>query len=708
MMRRLSLAVLTLLVGGAVVGAPAAPAAACPETVPIDQVLPGMAAHGLTVTSGKTPEEFGVEVLGVLDDGIAPGVDMIIVKVAMADLDTDADGIWEGMSGSPVYSDDAEQHLIGAVSYGMAFGPSAIGGLTPAGDMAKLLDLAPAAVRVPASLRARIAAAGDLSAHQAAAGLERLRVPLAVSGLRGNRLQSFAARLGGGERFSPFSAGVAPPAAGDPAEIVAGGNFAAAMSYGDITAGGVGTVTEVCGDHVLAFGHPMNFDGPSALSAHTATAIAIQDDPAGPPFKIANIGGVVGTLDQDRLAGIRALLGDAPTPIPVTSTVTDGGTAARDGLTSVNRTREAPDVAAFHLVSNIDSVIDRVGGGRTELGWTVTGIAGGRPFSLSRNNRFADPSDISFASADELYFELASLAGNPFADVTFTGVSLTAKVREAFSQYRITGLQRFAGGGWVKVGDSTPVELTPGVPLRVRVLLAAYRSSAPVAPVELRLPVAADAGGDGTLDISGGSSGGGGGEEGSGEEPKSFAELLTMLRKAPRNDDVKAQLSLFGGAPTEGAAFLADATPGPVTATKQVAEVVNGSLSIPVVVAGGSEPLPSDPPTLNLSGKSSLALAATLRKGLHLTVRSSAPGRLVLKASVSKKLAHRLKLKKTVVATLTKRIGDGRSKVTLKFTPRAKKRLRHVKRVKLALKATITDLEGNRSTDRSAVTLKRR
>ena len=70
----------------------------------------------------------------------------------------------------------------------------------------------------------------------------------------------------------------------------------------------------------------MNFDGPTALSAHNASAIVIQDDPTA-PFKLANIGGLVGTLDQDRMAGIRALLGPAPTPIVVTSHVTDDGGA---------------------------------------------------------------------------------------------------------------------------------------------------------------------------------------------------------------------------------------------------------------------------------------------------------------------------------------------------------------------------------------------
>jgi len=85
----------------------------------------------------------------------------------------------------------------------------------------------------------------------------------------------------------------------------------------------------------------------------------------------------------------------------------------------------------------------------------------------------------------------------------------------------------------------------------------------------------------------------------------------------------------------------------------------------------------------------------------------------VVKVTVDKKTARRLHLKKNakgpvVVASLTKVIGDGRSRVTVKFTKAAKKHLKHAKRVKLAIKATITDLDGNRTTDRAKMTLTRK
>ena len=205
-------------------------------------------------------------------------------------------------------------------------------------------------------------------------------------------------------------------------------------------------------------------------------------------------------------------------------------------------------------------------------------------------------------------------------------------------------------------------------------------------------------------------------------EPASFKGLLASLRDAPRNDELDGTLSLFGGGGGsegggDGAAVLADAPPSPqapVTVTKRVAEVVSGALSVPVTVDPGDGPEePSEPPALNLGAKSSLKLATTLRKGLRITVTSSTPGALVARAYVDKKTARRLKIKKNakgpiVVATAAKVIGEGRSHVTLKFTRKAKKRLKHAKRVKLMLRASITDLDGNRAVDRAKLVLKRR
>jgi hypothetical protein len=729
-MRRLTLLLLLVAFGAF---APAAHAAPCFPTLSVDDVRTATAdaahfeAHGKTVSSGKTIDDFDVTILGVLDDGVGIDHDMILAEVHdyPALNNPRVKGIWAGMSGSPVYTSDGK--LIGAIAYGLSTGASPIAGITPADDMADVLErptapVTPAGARATAALQHEMVATGAVTARQAAGRFERLPIPLAISGLNSNRLQKVAARLPGSDRFIPYAAGGAAASAqpGDADEIKEpGSNFATALSYGDVAAAGVGTTTEHCGDSVIAFGHPMNFDGPTSLSVHNATAIVIQDDLIA-PFKVANIGGIVGTLDQDRLSGIRALIGPVPTPVDVTSTVTSDGGAADPGETFVNRTNDSPDLAAAHLLGSVDNAIDRIGGGRMTLGWTVVGTAGGQPFSFTRNNKFADQADISFASVDEMFNMLATLVFNPFSDVKFTDVKMTANIQSDFRQYTITGLQRFDGSTWVPVKDGDTITAQAGTSLQVRVLLENFRSSAPVAPVELTFPIAADASGDGSLDITAGADSGGEDPSSSGgSQPTTFKEMLDQLAEAPQNNDLTGKLSIFGSGggnsgggespPTATAAFADTTSPPPVTISKELTEVVGGGLSIPITV---SEPQPSPSPKLNLSGKSSLKMATALRKGMRLTVRSSVPGRLVLKAYVDKKTARRLHIKRhakgpVVVAALTKHIGDGRSTVTLKLARKVKPHLRHAKRVKVALKATITDVDGNRKTDRSKLVLTR-
>ena len=74
---------------------------------------------------GATPQPFAVEILGVLDDGIGAGRDMIIIEASDLpgrNVISAGGGIWAGMSGSPVYINGK---LLGAVSYGFSASPVA-------------------------------------------------------------------------------------------------------------------------------------------------------------------------------------------------------------------------------------------------------------------------------------------------------------------------------------------------------------------------------------------------------------------------------------------------------------------------------------------------------------------------------------------------------------------------------------------------------
>lgn len=571
----------TIPAGGALA---APPADQCPTVLPVHDVTAGLEATGLTVSRGKVPEPFSAEVLGVLKDGIAPGVPMIIAETESPAIDR-VGGIWAGMSGSPVYAPDGR--LIGAVAYGLSFGPSKIAGITPAEEMVKLLrDPAREAsqprqkVALTKSVQKLVAGTGEVSAQQAASGMERLPVPFTVSGLTDAQLAKLKGRLPAGTRVMR-GAGVAAGTRADAEQIQPGGNIAAAISLGDVTLGGVGTATAVCDGKAVGFGHPMLFSGRSSLSANAADAIIVQDESLGAPYKLANIEGVVGTIDEDRRAGIRARFGAGPAAAPVTSTVTDTSSGqTRDGTTAVQDRGWTDVVAPMHLLSNLDRVLDRLGGGRSTVTWTATGIAGGKPWSLTRSNHFAESDaprsgDIAFASIMEMSDHLQTLRSNRFTPVTITGVRIDAQVNDRYLHYTISKVEvKNTAGKWVALRDGRAITAKAGAKLQGRAHLVAFDGRAAARTVGFTLAVPRNrAGSEATLGISGGLDCSG--EESTvacdlGANPKSFAQLVSSLQNGSKNNEVRAAL-LFG-----------ESTTGAVRAAPSVDNVVTGAIQVPV------------------------------------------------------------------------------------------------------------------------------
>src|SRR4051812_24128498 len=359
----------------------------CPAAAPLSAATRDAPVNGVTVSSGTDPEPFTGSVIGVLNDGIAPGLDLILATLDSPELER-VGGIWAGMSGSPVYTQDGQ--LLGAVSYGLSVGPSRVAGITPAGEMYALLNEGSTSAganrgALTATMRNRVVARGTASAAQADSGMTRLPMPLAVSGLSperraDSRVMNRLAPAG----TLPYAAASAPLASAsttDPgATIIAGSNLAAGISYGDLSAIAVGTATAVCGDKVVAFGHPFQFTGKAKESMHGADALYVQDDPAGTPYKLANPTGPIGTIVQDRLAGIVGTTAETPSTIGVTSSIT-AENRSRDGRTDVVDPDQLPSLAAFHLLANEDRVFDEVGGGGAADTTTLNrrGRGGGPP-----------------------------------------------------------------------------------------------------------------------------------------------------------------------------------------------------------------------------------------------------------------------------------------------------------------------------------------
>lgn len=546
-----------LLAGAAVspaVGAPVAPTAVtglgtaataaaaaanpCPNPFPVANLRRDQRVTGLTVDTGTTPKPFSGAVIGVLDDGIAPGIDMIMVELSSPAIDK-VGGIWAGMSGSPVYA--ADGRLIGAVAYGLAFGASPVAGVTPAAAMYALRSstaAAPTKVGLSSAAQQQLVASGAATAAEAAGGFERLPVPIGVSGASVRDLQRFAEIIDSRLDLSSAYATGSARAGGKTTPVVPGGNAAAALSYGDLTFAGVGTTTAVCGKQTLIFGHPFFYDGATTMSLHSADALYVQKDLI-TPFKVANPGGVVGTITQDRLAGLLGTVGAKPKTLPVTSTlrnVTTGGT--RTGTTQAVTPAFHADIAALHTMANADRVLDSIGEGVARTTLTVQGTTPAGPWSLSLADVVASRFDVGYLTGFEVYLPLARILEYPRTTAKLTSVDVTGTLDERYQAIELDRAEVKVGNRWVPLGGRTLPRVPANKPIVVRITGYPWRSSTPVRR-ELTLP--AQKPGFGFVEVRGG----GAGDEFFFEEPATpptFAALLTQLRNEPRGDDVLVTL----------------------------------------------------------------------------------------------------------------------------------------------------------------------
>ena len=600
-----SAAALALVAGLLAAPAQAAPvtpgAVDCPDILPTSGLEAGDKGTGLTVVTGAVPQPFAVEVLGVLRNGLGAGRDLIVIEASDqpgGKVISAGGGIWAGMSGSPVY---VGGKLIGAIGYGFSASPSPIGGVTPAEDMVDLLDLPgstaalkaaaksrPAEVSLSASQRKSISARADAAVPRGS--FNALPSPTALSGLSPKRIKQFQAEAdaGGLSVVAHQGSTAAVPNAAALTTPQAGGNFAAALSYGDLTAAGFGTTTLVCEDQALAFGHPFGWSGPVSYGANDANSIKIVRDDTFGSFKLADLGAPFGTVDQDRLAGLRADLDRAPVTVPVRSTIRNLDTGRRRvGETRIADKTQLPALTAFGILANYDATFDEIGDGRANTDWTITGRrAGGKPFTLTRGNKIASRFDIGGEAAFDPAYAVDTLLANEFEPVTIDKVDFRSTISSTYRDYTITKMAVSVDGG--KYTTPRLLRVKGGALLRIRVTLRPYRSTE-LETSTLTMRVPRQKGRVGTLRVTGGASLAQGGDEGEKEEgcliapetcedtgEPTLSSILSDLANEGRNDLVAARLVLEADRPGQKTISK--------TGRKRVAEIVYGGKALAIQI----------------------------------------------------------------------------------------------------------------------------
>ncbi|HEY0461451.1 MAG TPA: hypothetical protein VGC97_20110 [Pyrinomonadaceae bacterium] len=308
---------------------------------PLSELKAGVRGVARTVFRGSEPEEFNVEILGVVPGAIGPKQDMIIGRLSGGGADRTS--VFAGMSGSPVYIDGK---LLGAISYSFPFSKEPICGITPIEQMIQIFEqkqsvktkareprtvsfaeLAatnwkpelPRAAMVSSSILSGVSANSPL-AQVAGQTFQPIATPVSFNGISQDVLNMFAPQMMS-VGLLPV-AGVSGAAAMTPLKqpdentLVGGDSVSMQLTRGDYSLAAAGTVTYRDGEKVYAFGHPFLSLGTSDLpmsESHVVTVIPNLNN----SFKLAVPDAMVGTMTQDRATGVFGRLGQAPKMIPV-------------------------------------------------------------------------------------------------------------------------------------------------------------------------------------------------------------------------------------------------------------------------------------------------------------------------------------------------------------------------------------------------------
>ena len=309
--------------------------------MPLDEVRAGMTGVGITVFQGVEREEFRVHVLGVLRNVMGPRRDVIVARLDGGPLaDT---GVIQGMSGSPIYIDD---RLVGALSYSLgSFATEPIAGITPIEEMVAT-DASPATVaqRPAGALRlpltrdnlgtlvrntfnrsqpfalqpADVQVFGLATAEGTRLGplLRPIATPLVLNGFVPQMHDLWASAFNAGGFVTTIGGAAASQAPQAATPLMPGDAVGVGLISGDISMAGTGTVTMVDNSRVYAFGHPFYNLGPAKFPMTRAQVTTLLPSLA-LSSKIAVIGDVIGTIDQDRSTGVYGSLGPGPAMVLV-------------------------------------------------------------------------------------------------------------------------------------------------------------------------------------------------------------------------------------------------------------------------------------------------------------------------------------------------------------------------------------------------------
>jgi hypothetical protein len=478
-----------------------------PDVLPLSEVKPGMKGYGMTVFSGTEPEKFDVEIISTLHN-FRPNQDLILIKTPHPRLNITR--TVAGMSGSPIYLNGK---MIGAYAYGWLYGAEPIAGVTPIKSM--LEDQARPIPRTlfprsggplpsadasdpGAKKRSPHAFLGapdtyDLATHAKQIGsrtanalaapdgtsLARASTPILVGGM-GNTAMKIASDLLTPLGLDPMQAGGGGGKQQDPnapTKYVDGGAIGVTLVKGDVSAMGLGTVTRVQGDKLVAFGHPMLGGGIEALPTAIAKVHWIVAS-MNRSFKLGESARPLGALVNDRQAAI-VVDSSVKGPMFPVSVKIEGADGVPKPIWNMEVAHDQFMAPAFTAMA-IGSGVEETTAERRDMTWRAVsklkvakyGAISLQDFGAGNGN----PVGAEEFMRGKLVKAVGTLLNNPWEPVQIEGVETVVKV----TFEREVTLLRGA-----KVLDP---EVDAGSPARVRLTLQNFQGKIETRDIEIKIP----------------------------------------------------------------------------------------------------------------------------------------------------------------------------------------------------------------------------
>src|SRR6185369_5721969 len=418
---------------------------------PLEDLKPGMKGVARTVFSGSEPQEFGLEILGVLNGYTGPRQSTIIAKLNGPNVDRT--GVFAGMSGSPVFIDNK---LVGAIAYSFPFSKEPICGITPIKQMIDIFeqgrdkpkttearavsfsslaraDWKPSLPKQSVTATSLIAPVASNSALAPLMGqqIQPIATPVVFSGIRQETLNLFTNQLSESGLLPVSGVGGAAPitplASFDANTLLPGSSVTVQLARGDYSIAAAGTVTYRDGEKIYAFGHPfLSLGGADMPMTESSVVIVIPN--TFNSFKLAVPGRMVGAISQDRATGVFGELGHAPKMIPVKLTLhTSRGQDEQFTYEIVNDEFLTPLLLNISVYNSIAARERSVGEATISVNGSIA-VAGQDPILIQR--RFSAGNAALLASG-AIATPAQALLSSGFDNVNISSINLDIVSTEA-------------------------------------------------------------------------------------------------------------------------------------------------------------------------------------------------------------------------------------------------------------------------------------